>query len=58
MIITINLSYANNLKIKKIQELLIFQGFSVGIADGIAGKKQLKRLKTGNILIIILKQAF
>ena len=50
MIITINLSYANNLRIKKIQELLIFQGFSVGIADGIAGKKTIKAIKNWQYL--------
>ena len=38
IVITINLSYANNLRIKQIQEILIFQGFSVGIADGIEEK--------------------
>ena len=50
MIITINLSYANNLRIKKIQEILIFQGFSVGIADGIAGKKTIKAIKNWQYL--------
>ena len=50
MIITINLSYANNLRIKKIQEILIFQGFSAGIADGIVGKKTIKAIKNWQYL--------
>ena len=50
IVITINLSYANNLRIKQIQEILIFQGFSVGIADGIEGKKTIKAIKNWQYL--------
>ena len=50
MLITINFSYANNLKIKKIQEILIFQGFSVGTADGIVGNKTIKAIKNWQYL--------
>ena len=45
IMITINLSHANNSRTKQIQEILIFQGFSVGIADGIEGKKTIKAIK-------------
>lgn len=50
IMITINLSHANNLRIKQIQEILIFQGFSVGIADGIEGKKTIKAIKNWQYL--------
>ena len=50
IMITINLSHANNLRIKQIQEILIFQGFSVVIADGIAGKKTIKAIKNWQYL--------
>jgi poly-D-alanine transfer protein DltD len=50
MIIAINFSYANNLRTKKIQEILIFQGFSVGVADGIVGKKTIKAIKNWQYL--------
>ena len=50
IMITINLSHANNLRTKQIQEILIFQGFSVGIADGIEGKKTIKAIKNWQYL--------
>ena len=50
IMMTINLSHANNLRVKQIQEILIFQGFSVGIADGIEGKKTIKAIKNWQYL--------
>ena len=48
--ISANQLHSQDLRIKKIQEILTFQGFSVGEADGIAGKKTIKAIKNWQFL--------
>ena len=43
-------AYSTDFKTKEIQEMLTFQGFSLGVADGISGKKTIRAIKNWQML--------